>query len=131
MKLQEHKQRIQDFADKWGLEFLEEGECGFGRKCVGLAKGDRYIDYNPYDNSTFDFIDEYYSEDLVDMAAPDAYHKHPCLAVLGRGEAAIVQLSEWVQKLVEENAEVVRYDTGARGIQAMVTGSHGYTVKLP
>ena len=54
-----------------------------------------------------------------------------CLAVLGRGEDSIRQLSEWVDALRELGATVVSFPTGATGMQAMISGSTGYAIKIP
>jgi len=75
-----------------------KGECGFGRECVGILVGDVYPDYEWYDNDSFDRLDkngEVWTPD-------DAYHKCPCVAVLGRGEEAEDQLYSWL-KWFDEN----------------------------
>lgn len=69
-----------------------EGECGFGRECVGVTAHDQYPDYRWYAQDSFDRIDK-----NGDVWIPtDAYHKHPCVAVLGRGEVAEAQLFDWL-----------------------------------
>ena len=128
--MEKYIQNIQEFANKWDLIFEQEGEVGFGRDCVGLLKGTNYVDYNPINMNTYEDLKEYYDERLNDIRPDDAYHKHNCLAVLGRGIEPIIQLSEWVDKLKELNVQVVKYSTGAKGIQAMVSGTFGYTVKI-
>lgn len=128
--MKQYIDNIQEFANEHKIVFEPEGECGFGRPCVGLMHGENYVDYNPNNDTTYESIPEYYDERLNDIPPKDAYHKHSCLAVLGRGEEAIKQLSEWVDKLKELDATVVTYETGATGIQVMVSGLFGKTVKL-
>jgi len=61
-----------------------EGECGIGRECVGIiARNESYPNYDKYDKNIF--------------VPEDAYHKHPCVAVLGHGEEAERQLFEWLR----------------------------------
>lgn len=78
-----------------------EGECGFGRECVGILADNKYPDYEWY-SSDWDRSD---SNGEV-WTPPDAYHKHPCVAVLGRGEAAEAQLYEWLKWFDENNFKV-------------------------
>lgn len=70
-----------------------EGECGFGRECVGILLETNYPDYEWWDEKTYERIDP--NGDVWTPA--DAYHKHPCVAVLGRGEEAEAQLYEWLK----------------------------------
>lgn len=59
----------------------------------------------------------------------DAYHKHDCLAVLGRGARAVYQLAQWVRSMeAAGRVEVVDYETGATGMQAAFFGAIGYVV---
>lgn len=129
--IEEHKANIQEFANRFKLIFEEEGECGFGRECVGLTNGSNYVDYNPTDSVSYDYIEGFYNEKLYDIAPQNAYHKHNCLVVLGREESSIIELSEWVDKLNELGAVVEKYATGATGIQAMLSGTHNYAVRIP
>lgn len=129
--LQECKENIQKFANRFKLIFEDEGECGFGRECVGLTDGNNWVNYNPTHAETYEDIEGFYDERLFEIAPKDAYHKHYCLAVLGRGENAIRQLSEWVDKLNELGVVVEEYETGATGIQAMISGTHNYAVRIP
>ena len=121
---------IQEFANRFKLIFEEEGQCGFGRECVGLTNGNNYVDYNPTDSVNCDYIKEFYNDKFYDIAPADAYHKHNCLAVLGRGEKSIRQLADWVDKLNEMGAVVEKYATGATGLQAMISGTHNYAVRV-
>ena len=71
------------------LELL--GECGLGRPCVGIITYDTFPDYW-WTNNEYERLDN-----NGDVWQPkDAYHKHPCVAVLGRGEEAEAQLYEWL-----------------------------------
>jgi len=128
--LEDFRANIQEFADKFNLHYNEEGECGFGRECVGLSKNNNYVEYNPTSSQNYENIPEFYDERLLDIVPEDAYHKHDCLAVLGRGENAIRQLSEWVDKLKELNCTVESFDTGNTGIQAILSGTIRYAVKI-
>jgi len=127
--IEECKSNIQEFANRFKLIFEDEGECGFGRECVGLTNGSNYVEYNPTDSVNYDYIKGFYDERFYDITPPDAYHKHTCIAVLGRGDNAIRQLSDWVDRLTEIGVVVEKYATGATGIQAMVSGVYNYAVK--
>ena len=100
---------IAEWASTQGCTF-HEGEVGFGRPCVGVLhlEADAYPDWRTYDAD--------YNATTCEGAAPDkhvpnAYHKHPCLAVLIDGGAdraeAIRQLHHWVMKLKEAGVRVV------------------------
>ena len=128
--IEECKSIIQEFANRFKLVFEEEGECGFGRECVGLTNGNNYIEYNPTDSVNYDYIKNFYNERFYDITPPDAYHKHTCIAVLGRSDDAISQLSDWVDKLNEMGAGVEKYTTGATGVQAMFSGTHNFAVRV-
>lgn len=130
--MEQYIKNIQEFADKHDIVFDQEGECGFGRECVGLKSKhqDNYIDYNPTDNVNYNYIESLKDDRLWDITPENAYHKHDCLAVLGRGKEAIKQLSEWVDKLKELDVTICCYSTGATGLQALITGTTGYAVKV-
>jgi hypothetical protein len=91
-----HKNKI-DWMIKWchnnKVRLELEGECGFGRECVGIiASNECYPDYE-WNNDDYKRIDN-----NGDVWCPeDAYHKHPCVAVLGRGEKAELQLYDWIK----------------------------------
>jgi hypothetical protein len=95
-----------EWAARYKARFEPEGECGFGRECVGILYVDHYPDWDGY-------VDNYSrrADWVVDDAAPPAdvaaYHKHPCLAVLGRGPDAVAQLARWVRKLDEHGIGIV------------------------
>ena len=128
--IEEHKANIQEFANRFKLIFEDDGEVGFGRKCVGLTNGSNYVDYNPTQYPDYDYVEEFYDERLFDVIPENAYHKHNCLAVLGNEESSIIQLSEWIDKLKELGAVVEKYKTGATGIQALISGTENYAIKL-
>lgn len=120
---------LQDFASRHHLVLVTEGEVGFGRECVGLADSENYVAHNPHNLSTHKRIPELECGAARRTSPPQAYHKHDCLAVLGRGERAIRQLARWVRAL-EEIGEVaiVSYQTGAEGVQALISGRVGRAV---
>ena len=128
--IEEHKVNIQEFANRFKLIFEDDGEVGFGRKCVGLTNGSNYVDYNPTQYPNYDYVEEFYDERLFDIVPENAYHKHNCLAVLGNEETSIIQLSEWIDKLKELGAVVEKYKTGATGIQSLLSGTENYAIKL-
>ncbi len=130
----EYRNNIQKFANKHKILFEDEGECGFGRECVGLLKGGNYIAFNPNsqaENTRGEAIDEFYDDRFYDIQPSLAYHKYDCLAVLGRGDESIIQLSNWVDELNKLNATIEEYKTGATGLQAIISGYSSYTFKIP
>lgn len=124
----EHKEKIEwmkEWCFKNKLILTLEGECGFGRECVGVSNGDCYPDYHWFDPDTYEDID-----DNGDVWSPeDAYHKHTCVAVLGRGERAEGQLYEWL-KWFDDNGFVV--ESGINEVKKpmhpieMLMGKHKY-----
>lgn len=132
MNIKEAKKICQDFAIQHKLIFEDEGECGFGRECVGLlSKSGNWLDYNPRNNTTFEPIDGCQSEDVYPPSDVEAYHKHSCMAVLGRGNEAIIGLAKWVQKLNSiGNVRIIEFETGATGMQVLISGLINYTVMV-
>ena len=103
MTLNEKIAWMKNWAEPQGLEVVTEGECGFGRKCVGLSAvaGECYPDYKWYDENWN------YADKNGEVWTPDdAYHKHECVAVLGRGENAINQLYDWCVWFNENDFEL-------------------------
>lgn len=96
-----HDEKIKwmgDFCAKHNLTLELNGECGFGRDCVGVTINENYPDYMWYD-SDFNRIDN-----NGEVWCPDdAYHKHDCVAVLGRGQCAEEQLYLWLKWFDENN----------------------------
>ncbi len=126
-------EKLQAFANDHSLVLdLANGEVGFGRACVGFLHGDKYVDYNPIRmGGDYDRLPGFDDERIAEAAPADAYHKHQCLAVLvdTDRDKAIAQLTEWVDAMNEIGVEIVRYATGAVGMQAMVSGTHGMAVR--
>lgn len=128
------REKIFAFANKHGILFVEKGECGFGRPCVGLNRGDgSWLDYNPLSDTTYGPIFPYDSR-LCAPEGVDAYHKHDCFAVLvsdDNYESAIDQLEKWIEHLeAQGELEVVSFKTGASGIQAIISGVNGKALKF-
>jgi len=123
--------KLQTFANKHGVVLQLEGECGFGRQCVGFTHGNSYIDYNPINLDTYDVIEGFEDERIAEAAPEDAYHKHMCLAVLvdTDRDKAIAQLAKWADAMDEIGIEFVTYETGAKGMQALVSGHLGRAVR--
>lgn len=77
------------------------GECGLGRECVGVLVNGHYPSYHWY-NEDFTQIDN-----NGEVWTPNnAYHKYPCIAVLGRGDDAEQQLYEWL-KWFDDNKFII------------------------
>lgn len=124
-----HKAKIKwmrEWCAKNNLKLTLKGECGILRKCVGVLSEDIYPDYEWLDRKTYERIDT-----NGEVFTPeDAYHKHPCVAVLGRGEKAEAQLYEWLQWFDKNNFVL---ETGARELDpdedeemARLFGQHRY-----
>lgn len=107
----EHIVFLTEWAARWGAHLQIAGTVGFGRECVGIAHDGSYIDYSGLTSQA-----EFWTPE-------DAYHKHDCLAVLGRGDDAITQLHDWVKWLDEHGYTV---ETVARnpssGLEAIIHG---------
>ncbi len=127
MTIKTAKKICQDFANRHKIIFNDEGECGLGRDCVGFGTGDNWISFNPTQSGgNYEPIKGLQCEAAYAPDGVDAYHKFNCLAVLGRGPKAIKQLALWVQSIeAAGNVEIVTYETGATGIQALVSGLTG------
>lgn len=113
-----HDQKIEwmaVWAAKNGVALVLKGECGFGRECVGISVDGHYPDYDEEDDSVW--------------CPSDFYHKHPCVAVLGRGEHSESQLYDWL-KWFDDNGYTV--ETGSQpvdpslGVIAYALGKHRY-----
>ena len=98
------------WAHKHQVVLTLQGECGIGRECVGILSGKNYPDYDD-DESVW------YPE--------DAYHKHPCVAVLGRGEVAEAQLYDWLKWFDENNYEVRTIARNLEGMSQIALMLHG------
>ncbi len=125
-------EKLQKFANDHDMVLVLEGECGFGRACVGFTHGDKYVDYQPYRmTGDYDRVPGFEDDRIAEAAPEDAYHKHPCLAVLVESDhdKAVTQLGEWVDVMNELDVEVVRYKTGATGPQLLMSGAFGMAVR--
>lgn len=99
-----HEEKIQWmalWASKNGVTLDLNGEVGFGRECVGITKDGSFPDYQWHDEETYEPLN---GEVWVPQ---DAYHKHDCVAVLGRGQAAEEQLYDWL-KWFDDNGYSVK-----------------------
>lgn len=102
MTHQEKLEWMAVYAARNGLQLQLAGECGFGRECVGVLKHDKYPDYEWYSEPDYERADS--NGDI--WVPPDAYRKHPCVAVLGRGEAVESQLYDWLKWFEDNRFEV-------------------------
>lgn len=91
----EHSQFLITWAAKHGAVVNFAGECGFGRECVGVLVGGSYLDYS----HLYDLFRGDRARWAEWWAPEDAYHKHDCMAVLGRGPGAVEQLYQWAKFL--------------------------------
>jgi len=91
MKIEDKIGWMRDWANRNGAVLELQGTCGFGRDCVGIIANTVYPDYIWYD-------EKYKRIDLngVVWSPKDAYHKHPCVAVLGHSVKSIEQLYKWI-----------------------------------
>jgi hypothetical protein len=132
--IQECRENIQAFADRFKLIFDEAGEVGIGRECVGLRNHSSFVEFNPVEPPEYGFVPEYYDERLFDIRPENGYHKFDCLAVLGRGDDAIRELSEWVDKLNSLNAVVETRSSNSLSVGSMLFGggpSRVSVVRIP
>ena len=118
----EHQDKI-DWMIKWAfkndVKLDLNGECGIGRDCVGiLAKNDCFPDYEQWDGE-WDGADwdDYGGDDEYIWIPKDAYHKHPCVAVLGTGENAESQLYDWLKWFDDNGFTVVVTDSGKQNLE--------------
>ena len=92
---------MKDYATRNNVVLELEGSVGFGRECVGISRSETYPDYQWYNDDYEPQANE------IEFLPTDAYHKHPCVAVLGRGEVAESQLYEWLKWFDDNGYEVV------------------------
>jgi hypothetical protein len=124
-----HEDKIQWmalWAVKNNAQLTLEGECGFGRECVGILVGDQFPSYEWEDDETYEREDN-----NGDVWTPDgAYHKHPCVAVLGRGEDAEAQLYNWLKWFDDNGFETDSGfvdNAGSLDPIMMMLGKHRYS----
>ena len=98
---------LRGWAQAQGCYFDEEAECGFGREAVGITRKGSFIDLY-YLGEDYRPLPASLSPEEVGPpeGVTDAYHKHDCLAVLGRGGGAIRQLYLWVKHLAKQDIRV-------------------------
>lgn len=99
-----HEEKIEWLAvwcAKHDMKLELQGECGFCRECVGISSNGTYPDYH-----WGGYNDEEEDQNGRVWKPENAFHKHDCVAVLGRGEPAESQLYEWV-KWFDENGFTV------------------------
>lgn len=105
---------IEEFCADTGMKFVDRGEIGFGRECVGIMnpETDCYLAYATYDKG----YNEKLVHDVAQNTAPkNAYHKGPYLAVLfdgteeGRADA-INQLNSWIEKIAAAAYDLTEYE---------------------
>lgn len=130
MTIEKKRDYLTQFAGKWGLTFSETDEIGFGRKCVGFLKNNHFLEYNLYDDDTYEPIDGFYSAKLHEITPEDAYHKHSCVAVLGGGEDAIRQLYDWVLELEKLNIEIVDVEVSKSELGALFGNKFKPAIKI-
>lgn len=107
---------LAEWCSAYGLTLDLEGECGFGRECVGIA------------GPTHEWVD--WDDGAGPGAeAPHAYHKHDCLAVLGRGDDAVRELYAWLKAAVGRGC-VLQFNVPKEGLDlgALVYGHTTRTV---
>ena len=122
-----HQEKL-DWMAIWcanhGVALELKGECGIGRECVGIVTQGKFPDYEWYDeNGDWSRIDK-----NGNVWTPEnVYYKHPCVAVLGRGEVAEAELYDWL-KWFDENGFVVEYGMVSPGkrlsIVEVMLGKH-------
>ena len=107
---------LKEFAASLDCTFVEKGEVGFGRPCVGILDETAgcYLNINPKE-----YDDDFYLVEVVgyshELRPPetvsDAYHKHSCLCVLAHNDdydEAISQIYDWVKSILS-HGEVELY----------------------
>ncbi len=129
------KQKLHEFASKHELVFVEQGQVGFGRDCTGFTHDDTFVAHNPISAADHELIRGFADYRLYSPSGvPDAYHKHACLCVLaedGDYDSAQAQLLLWVEHLESlGELEVAEYQTGATGIQAIISGVFARAIRV-
>lgn len=123
-----HQEKI-DWMIGWAyknrLRLELDGECGMFRECVGVISDNAtFPDYEWYDDETGERLDK-----NGEVWTPkDAYHKHPCVAVLGRGEEVEGQLFDWLQWFERNNFHVETGPSGRKNLCEIeiMMGKHLY-----
>lgn len=119
--LEEMKHDLLMWAGRNKSVFEDDGEVGFGRPCVGILNGTLYINTGPIYDSEYRTVLKVAPEGAAQpREVEDAYHKHTCLCVLGRGEYAIWQLWFWVENIKRHDLVVDRLDIQPRDALDMI-----------
>jgi len=126
---------LQEFASKHKIILSEKGEIGFGRPCVGFLHGDNYIGYNPTkDGGNYVPVFGKHDDRLYPPEGVKSYHKGDYLAVLVSNDnydAGLEQLLKWINHLESQGeVEVVEFETGATGLQTIMTGLFGRAIRI-
>lgn len=88
---------MEKWAKKNRLKLDLDATCGFARPCVGIKTMDTFPDYEWHDKGER-------SDENGNVWIPErAYHKHPCVAVLGTDEESICQLYDWLKWFDKHN----------------------------
>lgn len=127
-------QNLQRFANEHKVILEDDGEIGFGRPCVGFLRGGSYIAYNPRCYPGLKLVWPYDRRLGPPKAVRDAYHKGNYLAILvpdDNYDKALCQLNAWVECLRSlGEIEVVDFETGATGTQAIFSGYIAYAIRF-
>lgn len=125
MKHEDKIKYMQDWCNENNLDLILQGECGLGRDCVGILSplAMAYPDYILFDEE-YNVI---FGEEV--WTPEDAYHKHPCVAVLGLGEKAECQLYEWV-KWFNDNGYICITKPSDKGFDIFSCGYVSYMTKV-
>ena len=111
------------WAAKQACTLQLEGNVGFGRECVGITRGESYPEYYWYSGSH-----ERADPNGEVFVPSEAYHKHPCVAVLGHGEEPERQLFEWLKWFAARDftvtCESAPLDPAIPAVIAVAMGQH-------
>lgn len=117
---------IQNFLDQMPGLVFNIGEVGFGRPCVGIIdkNSENYVEYVTY-NDEYEVVCKH---DYASNTAPsNAYHKHPCLAVLVENDdylEAVTQLEDWVEGIIKSGLQFHKSLPDKHSISALLGNKH-------
>ena len=117
---------IEKLCKETGFKF-QQGECGFGRDCVGIIEFERenWVAYAIHD-ADLNNVAEHSAQ-----PAPHAYHKGPYMAVLLSEISlteGIKELDAWCGRILKAGYKIQTYEeTG--GLSALLAGKHSVTLK--
>ena len=126
---------LKDFVFKHDLTLKKKGEVGFGRPCVGILRGSCYVEYNPYNQDTYEPLEEFHNEDISKFSTYNAYHKHSCFAVLVDNENydnGLIELAQWLSK-INDKYEIEFVDKANKCddiLDYILSGSSATIIKL-